>query len=78
MRGKSKENRAYLDDWERQGWVNHAKNQATKRERERRDLRVELSLQEKSRRKEAIERDTSADEVSRGIDYFEESLRSEI
>lgn len=72
---KSKENRAYLDDWERQGWVNHAKNQATKRERERRDLRVELSQHEKARRQLLVERDTAADEVHNGIDYFEESLR---
>uniref|UniRef100_A0A7S1DS89 Calponin-homology (CH) domain-containing protein n=1 Tax=Hemiselmis andersenii TaxID=464988 RepID=A0A7S1DS89_HEMAN len=75
QRAKSKENRAYLDDWERQGWVNHAKNQAAKKERERRDLRVELSQQEKARRKRAMESDTAADEVVHGIDHFEESLR---
>ena len=75
LRTKLAENRAYLQDWEREGKINHAKNQATARERERRDLRLELAMREKARRTRAMESDTAAEEMATGIDVFEDSLR---
>ena len=75
LRTKLAENRAYLQDWEREGKINHAKNQATAKERERRDLRLELAMREKARRTRAMESDTAAEEMATGIDMFEDSLR---
>jgi hypothetical protein len=75
LRTKLAENRAYLQDWEREGKINHAKNQATAKERERRDLRLELAMREKARRERAMESDVAADEVVSGIEVFEDSLR---
>ena len=75
LRTKLAENRAYLQDWEREGRINHAKNQAIAKERERRDLKLELALREKTRRTAVFESQAAADEVSKGIDGFEDSLR---
>jgi len=75
QRTKLAENRAYLQDWEREGNINHAKNQSTAKERERRDLRLELAMREKARRTRAMESDTAAEEMTSGIDVFEDSLR---
>ena len=75
LRTKLAENRAYLQDWEREGKINHAKNQATAKERERRDLRLELAMREKARRTRALDSDTAAQDMASGIDTFEDSLR---
>jgi hypothetical protein len=73
--GKLKDNKEYLTSWEQQGQQNHAKNQTDKLERERRDLRLELAMREKARRKAASENLVAVDEAFSGIDSFEESLR---
>eukprot|EP00960_Hanusia_phi_P038860 753638-Hanusia_phi.AAC.1 len=75
LRLKMAENRAYLQDWEREGRINHAKNQAVRKERERRDLRLELAMREKERRKKGMENLEAAEQVEEGIGSFEESLR---
>ena len=73
--GKLKDNREYLRSWEEQGRQNHSKNQTDKTERERRDLRLELAVREKARRRASAENLTAADEALGGIDDFEEALR---
>ena len=73
--GKLKDNKEYLTGWEQQGHQNHAKNQTDKLERERRDLRLELAMREKARRKATSDNLFAADEAFTGIDSFEESLR---
>jgi hypothetical protein len=73
--GNIKDNRDYLRSWEEEGHANHSKNQKDKLDRERRDLRLELAMREKARRKSAIESLNAADEALSGIDNFEESLR---
>jgi hypothetical protein len=70
-----KDNKDYLTGWEQQGRQNHAKNQTDKLERERRDLRLELAMREKARRKASSDNLLAADEALSGIDGFEESLR---
>ncbi len=50
--GKLHENKTYLEEWERQGREKQRLNQRTMTERQKRDLRVELALQEKRRRKQ--------------------------
>ena len=72
---KMSENRAYLQDWERQGRINHAKNQATQKERERRERRFEQSVRDTARRTAAIESRHASDEVGGGIAAFEDSLK---
>ncbi len=73
--GKLKDNKEYLTGWEQQGHQNHAKNQTDKLERERRDLRLELAMREKARRRVASANLSAAEEAFGGIDSFEESLR---
>jgi hypothetical protein len=72
---KLKDNREYLTTWEQDGYTNHKKNQTDKLEREKRDLRLELAIREKNRRKASLENLVASDEALSGIDNFEESLR---
>ena len=72
---KMSENRAYLQDWERQGRINHAKNQATQKERERRERRFELSVRDNARRTAVLESRVGAADVAGGIGSFEETLK---
>jgi hypothetical protein len=52
-----------------------AARQATRKERERRDLNVELAVKERRRREAAQERARASNEVESGIERFEDSLR---
>jgi hypothetical protein len=72
---KLSENKAYLQDWERQGRINHAKNVATQKERERREQRFEVSVRDTARRAAVAESRRAAEDVAGGIGAFEDSLR---
>ena len=72
---KLSENKAYLQDWERQGRINHAKNVATQKERERREKRFEVSVRDAARRGTVAESRSAAEDVAGGIGAFEDSLR---
>ena len=55
--GSTGQNRAYLQDWERQGRINHAKNMAVQRERELRAMHLQANTREmlqRRRREESL------------------------
>eukprot|EP01052_Picozoa_sp_SAG31_P009234 SAG31_NODE_481_length_15082_cov_13.818728_4_plen_1394_part_00 len=67
-------NHDFLADWEEKGRIEHAKNQARKREAERAELRFELAVKEKRERKIRSNNTLAAHDVVSGIDEFEKTL----
>eukprot|EP00742_Colponemidia_sp_Colp-10_P006325 GILJ01006779.1.p1 GENE.GILJ01006779.1~~GILJ01006779.1.p1 ORF type:complete len:1812 (+),score=440.28 GILJ01006779.1:171-5606(+) len=72
--GRRLNNTGFMEQWQQRGEESWKKNQEVKQDRERTELRFEMSLAEQTKRKAQAFKESGVHEVESGIDAFERNL----